>query len=263
MRVLVTIKQVPDTNNVTIDKRTGTLNREGVPSIINPEDRHAIEGALYLKETYGASVTVLTMGPPQAREALREALAMGVDEACLMSDRSFAGADTLATAYTLSRGVLHLGEFDIIFGGRQAIDGDTAQVGPQLAGFLDIPQITYVCGIEEINEQEKFLVVRRETDDEIQKIKAPFPALLTVIKEFNTPRYPSVGGIFDSFEKEIRLITAKELTMDTAMIGLEGSPTQVHRTFTPTPKGEGVKVEGTPKEIATRTLGMLKDKGFI
>jgi len=263
MRILVTIKQVPDTTNVTIDKKTGTLKREGVPSIINPEDRHAIEGALDLRERFGGTVTVITMGPPQAREALREALAMGVDEACLLSDRSFAGADTLATAYTLSRGIAHLGEFDVIFGGRQAIDGDTAQVGPQLAGFMDIPQITYVCGIEEVNTAEKFMIARRETDDEIQKVKAPFPVLLTVIKEFNVPRYPSVGGIFESFEKEIRVITAADLTMDKTMIGLEGSPTQVHRTFTPTPKGEGVKVEGTPKETAGRTVGMLREKGLI
>lgn len=262
MKILVTIKQVPDTNNVTIDKKTGTLNREGIPSIINPEDRHAIEAALNIREKHGGVVTVMTMGPPQAMDALREALSMGADEAVLLSDRKFAGADTLATAYTLSRGIIRLGGFDIIIGGRQAIDGDTAQVGPQLAGFLDIPQITYVCDIE-VDAAGKTVTATRETDDELQKVRASFPVLLTVIKELNTPRYSSISGIIDAYEREVNILTAHDIAVDPEQIGLQGSPTQVHRTFTPAPRGDGIKLTGSFKEVSFQAAQMLKDKGLI
>lgn len=262
MKILVTIKQVPDTNNVTIDKKTGTLNREGIPSIINPEDRHAIEAAISIKEKHGGTITVMTMGPPQAMDALREALAMGADEAVLLSDRKFAGADTLATAYTLSRGVIRLGGFDIIVGGRQAIDGDTAQVGPQLAGFLDIPQITYVCDVE-VDPAGRRLIATRETDDELQKVAADFPVLLTVIKELNAPRYPSISGIMEAFESDVMVLTAHDIAVDPEQIGLQGSPTQVHRTFTPAPRGEGVKLSGSFKEVSSQATHMLKEKGLL
>jgi electron transfer flavoprotein beta subunit len=262
MRIIVTIKQVPDTNNVSIDKKTGTLKREGIPSIINPDDKHAIEAAVKLKEKFNATVSILTMGPPQAKQALKEALAMGADDAWLLSDRKFAGADTLATAYTLSRAIRRMGEYHIIMCGRQAIDGDTAQVGPQLAGFLDIPQITYVCDLD-INPEESCLVATRETDEEVHKVKAQFPVLITAIKELNEPRYPSINGIFSSADTKINILTAADLAVEEDRLGLQGSPTQVYKTFTPGARGECQKLTGTFKENAVQAVACLDDKGLI
>lgn len=262
MRIIVTIKQVPDTNNVSIDKKTGTLKREGIPSIINPDDKHALEAAIILKEKYNAQVSVVTMGPPQAKQALKEALAMGADDAWLLSDRKFAGADTLATAYTLSRGIRRMGDYDIILSGRQAIDGDTAQVGPQLAGFLDIPQITYVCALE-IDSENSCLIATRETDEEMQKVKANFPVLLTAIKELNEPRYPSIRGIVQSAETKINILTVKDLAVEDEKLGLQGSPTQVFKTFTPPTRGECTKLTGSFKENAVEAIKCIDEKGLI
>ena len=197
MNIVVCLKQVPDTTAVKIDPVKGTLIRDGVPSIINPEDKHALEAALCLKENNGAKVTVLSMGPPQAKEALREALCMGADEAVLITDRAFAGADTLATSKALA-GALKKLEFDIVFAGRQAIDGDTAQVGPEIAEHLDIPQVTYVQGIK---VEEDGLVINRALEDGYELIKVEGPVLLTAIKELNHPRYMHIGNIFDTKNK--------------------------------------------------------------
>jgi electron transfer flavoprotein alpha/beta subunit len=261
MNIVVLIKQVPDTTDVRIDPKTGTLIREGVPSIINPDDKHAIEEALHLREKYGGKVTVLTMGPPQALDALREAKAMGTDENILLSDRAFAGADTWATSYTLATAIKKVGDYDLIICGRQAIDGDTAQVGPQIAECLDLPQITYVRKME---IQGKKLKAERALEDGFEKIEATLPALITVIKDLNKPRYPSVRGIVEACrEAEFPVWTAKDIDADPKKIGLEGSPTQVKRSFAPEPHGGGIILEGTVEDMANDLVSRLKDDNVV
>ncbi|MGM0607468.1 MAG: electron transfer flavoprotein subunit beta/FixA family protein [Candidatus Muiribacteriota bacterium] len=260
MRIIVTVKQVPKTNDVKWDRTRGTLKREGVESVINPEDKYALETALYLKEKHGAQVTVLTMGPPQAEHALREVLAMGADKAALVTDRAFAGADTLATSYILSEAVKKIGDYDYIFCGRQAIDGDTAQVGPQLAGFLDIPQVTYVS---EFNFEQGGMKIKKETDSGYQYIKVNPPILLTFISS-EEPRYPSVRGIFESFDKEIEHITNAELGIAEENVGLDGSPTKVKKVFKPAPKGKGrIISDGSPREMASKISDFIKEKNVF
>ncbi|HOY67329.1 MAG TPA: electron transfer flavoprotein subunit beta/FixA family protein [Candidatus Ozemobacteraceae bacterium] len=262
MNIIVTVKQVPDTNDVRIDPTTGTLIREGVPSIVNPEDRHAVELALELREAAGGGrVTVISMGPPQAEVALREVLAMGADEAILLSDRAFAGADTLATASALSYAIKKIGNFDLIICGRQAIDGDTAQVGPQLAEFLQIPQVTYV-----LTARFSYggLLIERQTDSGTQRLTAPLPALLTCLKETNVPRIPTLPGCIGAYrEKTFTVWSAKDIAAPAEQIGLKGSPTQVRRTFTPAPKGEGRILTGEPAATVRQTLDILLEKGLI
>ncbi len=261
MRIIVPVKQVPNTNDVRIDPKTGTLIREGVESIVNPEDLNAVEAALDLKEKHGGEVIVLSMGPPQAEEALREVLAMGVDEAYLLTDRALAGADTLATAYSLSRAVRHLGEFDLVICGRQAIDGDTAQVGPQLAEFLKLPQITYVT---KVDIEDGSVLAERVLEDAIQIVKAKLPALLTVTKDVNHPRYPTMGGIRAAHrEKGIHSWTAKDFDAEPWRIGLDGSPTWVKKTFSPPPKAPGQILEGTPKDVGKELVRRLVEKNLI
>jgi len=261
MNIVVLIKQVPDTTDVKIDKKTGTLIREGVPSIINPDDKHAIEEALRLKEQYGGKVTVLSMGPPQAMDALRESKAMGVDDNILLSDRAFAGADTWATSYTLATAIKKVGEFDLIICGRQAIDGDTAQVGPQVAECLDLPQVTYVRQLE---IDGKTLRVERALEDGFERIETALPALITVIKDLNKPRYPSVRGIVEACrEAEYPVWTAKDIEAEPSKIGLEGSPTQVKRSFAPEPHGEGIMLEGTPENMAKELVSRLKEDNVV
>jgi len=261
MKIIVTIKQVPDTHEVRLDKRTGTLIREGVPSIINPEDKNALEEALKLKESMGAKITVISMGPPQAEEALREALAMGVDEAILLSDRAFAGADTWATATTLGIAIRKIGEYDLILAGRQAIDGDTAQVGPQLAEYLNIPQVTYV---REFRIEDDTVIAKRSLEDGYEEIKAPLPALLTITKEANKPRYPTAGGIISAYrEREVITWGAEDIGADPEKVGLKGSPTQVKRSFTPPPKEPGEVLQVPPAEGAKEIVRRLKSKNLI
>jgi electron transfer flavoprotein beta subunit len=261
MDIIVCIKQVPDTTDVKIDPKTGTLIREGVPSIINPDDKHAIEEALRLREEFGGKVTVISMGPPQADAALREAYAMGVDEVKLLCDRAFAGADTLATSYTLATCVKYLGKFDLIICGRQAIDGDTAQIGPQMAEYLGIPQVTYVKKLE---VDGKKLKIERAMEDGYEIIETNMPALLTVIKDLNSPRYPTVGRILESCRNiEIPFLTAKDIKADPKKIGLEGSPTGVKRTFAPEPKGEGEILKGKTEEAVTQLIQRLEDDNII
>lgn len=259
MKIVVCVKQVPDTNEVKIDPVTGTLIRDGVPSIINPDDKNALEEALRLKEEEGAHVTVITMGPPQAERALREALAMGADEVVILTDRAFAGADTLATSLALAKAIENL-EYDIIFAGRQAIDGDTAQVGPEIAEHLNLPQVTYV---EEVKVKGKELLIKRALEDGYEIINVSMPCVLMCIKELNHPRYMNMSGIFTAYNKEIKTMTADDLNVDKALLGLKGSPTKVKKSFTKGPKGAGEKVDMPPVEAASFIAGKLKEKHLI
>ncbi len=259
MKIVVCLKQVPDTTVVKIDPKTGTLIRDGVPSIINPEDKHALEAALQLKDNYGAHVTVISMGPPQAKNALREALCMGADEAILLTDRAFGGADTLATSKTIAAAIKNL-NYDIIFGGRQAIDGDTAQVGPEIAEHLNIPQVTYVQGVE---VTENGLIVNRSLEDGYELIKVQTPVLLTAIEELNNPRYMNVQYIFDTVEKEVKVMTSADIDLESDELGLKGSPTKVKKSMTKETKGAGEMVKEPAKEAALYVLGKLKEKHYI
>ncbi|MDP7422982.1 MAG: electron transfer flavoprotein subunit beta/FixA family protein [bacterium] len=260
MRIVVPVKQVPDTTDVRIDASKGTLVREGVPSILNPDDKHALEEALRLKETAGGEVIVISMGPPQAEEVLREALAMGADRAILLSDQAFAGADTLATAYTLSRALRHLGQFDLIMCGLQAIDGDTAQVGPQLAEFLDIPQVTYARKIE---LDKGKLTVERRVEQGVEVLECQLPALVTAIAELNDPRFPRVSGVLEAFQKDVEVWGSDTLETEDIRIGLIGSPTRVVKTFSPQRPEHTEPVKGPPKELANRVVAALKERNVL
>ncbi len=245
MKIVVCIKQVPDTAEVRINPETNTLIRDGVPSIINPYDMHAIEAGLQIREKTGASVTVITMGPPQAEAALREAISMGADDAALISDRAFAGSDTWATAYTLSRAVEHLGA-DIIICGKQAIDGDTAQVGPEMAEFLGIPHVAYVRRIDEVKDNA--IVVQRLMDDGFDVVESSIPVLLTVVRELNVPRLPSLKGKMAAKKAQISKLSAADIKADEGSLGLKGSPTQVRNIFAPEAKKDRKMLTGTTEE---------------
>lgn len=260
MKIVVCIKQVPDTTEVRIDPVTGTLIRQGVPSIMNPDDKNALEEALAIKDAHGAHVTVITMGPPQAEAVLREAMGMGADEAVLVSDRAFAGADTLATSHALAATIKKL-DYDIVFAGRQAIDGDTAQVGPEIAEHLDLPQITYV---EKVDVEGDSLKIRRSWEDGYEVIQVETPVLLTAIKELNQPRYMSVKSIFEIFNKDIITWNADDIEVDKTKIGLKGSPTKVKKSSTKEAKGQGEVFNNvTPKEAAGIAVAKLMEKHYI
>jgi len=257
--IIVCIKQVPDTTEVKINPETGTLIREGVPSIINPFDTYAIEEGLRLKEQFGGKVTVISMGPPQAMEALKEAVAMGADEAILLSDKAFAGSDTWATAYTLSRAIKKCGAFDIILCGKQAIDGDTGQVGPGIARQLGISQLTYVFKIRKLDPESRTIVVERLLEEGREVVETSLPALLTVVKDINQPRYPTFLGIRRAAKMEVPVWGAADLPdADASKFGLKGSPTQVVRIFSP-PKREGA-VELISADSVDETAAILADK---
>lgn len=261
MRILVCVKQVPDTNEVKIDPVKGTLIREGVPSILNPDDANALEAALAIKDkTENTTVTVLTMGPGQATYMLRECLAMGADDAYLLSDRAFGGADTCATSTTLAAGIKKLGDVDLILAGRQAIDGDTAQVGPQIAERLGLPVVTYV---QKIEVNDKTLRVQRQLEDGYEIIDVQMPCLLTCVKELNVPRYMSISRIMDAYQKEITVWDHNDVQLDPKDCGLNASPTKVFRSFTPPLKGQGEMLTGTPKETAVKLLEKLKEKYYL
>ncbi|MDF9867521.1 electron transfer flavoprotein beta subunit [Bacilli bacterium PM5-3] len=260
MNIVVLIKQVPDTTEIKVNFETGTLIRDGVKSIMNPDDRAGLEEALKIKDASGAHVTVVTMGPPQADSMLREALAMGADEAILVSDGRFAGADTWATSSTIA-GVLNKLDFDLIIAGRQAIDGDTAQVGPQTAEKLNIPHITYVEEVVEYTEKD--ITVHRQYEDGYHVIKAEFPCLLTTLTEMNKPRYMSTNGIVDAFEKEVKVWTLDDIEVDVANIGLKGSPTKVRKTFTKEATEKADLFEGTAQEAAALITKELASRNLI
>lgn len=260
MNIVVCIKQVPNTNEVKLNPVTGTLIREGVPSIINPDDKAGLEAALRLKDMNGAHVTVLSMGPPQADAALREALAMGADEAILVTDRAFGGADTLATSTTIAAALKTI-PYDLILTGRQAIDGDTAQVGPQIAEHLGIPNISYA---EEIKVEGDTVTVKRQYEDRYHIIQVKMPCLITALSELNKPRYMTPGGIFDAYrEKQVKILTRADLDVNDAEIGLKGSPTRVCQTFTKSLKAAGQLVHLDPQESADYMLDKLREKFII
>lgn len=262
-KVVVCAKQVPDTNEIRINPETGTLIRDGVPSIMNPDDANALEMALELKDKYDdVHVTVVTMGPPQAEDLLFEALAMGADEGILLTDRAVGGSDTWATSNAVAAAIKHVGDFDILIGGRQAIDGDTAQVGPQIAEKLNLPQVTYVQNYE-FSDDRKSVKAERQLEDGYEVVEVKMPCMLTCIKELNTPRYMDMRGIFNK-EKDIKVLSAADVNVDLTTVGLKASPTNVFKSFTPKPKGKGVTVEGdTEKEIADNLLIGLKGKQVI
>ena len=263
MKIVVCIKQVPDTNEVKLDPKTNRLIRDGVPSIINHDDKSGIEAALQLKEKVGGTVTVVCMGPPQADVALREALAMGCDEAYLLSAREFGGSDTCATAIIISTALKKIG-YDIVITGRQAIDGDTAQVGPQISEHLGLPVISYAQKIREVNEAEKYIVVERQYDDRYHVVKAQLPCLLTALAELNEPRYMTPGGIFDAYAKEITVWGRKDLKdVEDSNLGLKGSPTQIAKASDKVRKGAGEKVELDPAASADYIVGKLAEKHII
>ena len=257
MNIIVCIKQVPNTTDVKIDPVKNTLIREGVESVINPFDTYAIEEAVRLKERFTGKVTVITMGPPQAEAALREAISLGCDEGILVSDRLFAGSDTWATSYTLSRAIKKIGAFDIILCGKQASDGDTAQVGPGISTHLNIPQVTYVKKIEEI--KDSLARVERMTEEGYDIVETPVPCLFTVVKEINTPRLPSLKGMMRSKSAKIIQWTAADINAEPKNIGLDGSPTRVVKIFTPPPRKGGEILKGDAAELAVKVADLLKD----
>lgn len=260
MNIVVSIKQVPDTNEVRLDQATGTLIREGVPSIINPDDKSGLEMALKLKDKTGARVTVITMGPPQAETALKEAMAMGADEAVLVTDRAFSGADTWATSSTLAAALRKL-PYDLIITGRQAIDGDTAQVGPQIAEHLGLPHISYA---ESLELGDGYVVVKRQYEDRTHVIKAGLPCLVTALGEYNTPRYMTPGGILEAWEEgRIRVFTRGDLAVADENIGLKGSPTRVKKSFAKAVKGQGTIVTMEPEDAADWLIDRLKEKYIL
>ncbi|MEW6668564.1 MAG: electron transfer flavoprotein subunit beta/FixA family protein [Thermodesulfobacteriota bacterium] len=263
MNIIVLVKQVPNTTEVKLDPKTGNLIREGIESIINPDDRHALEAAVGLKQDRGGKITVLSMGPPQAIDAVSEAMGMGADEGVLLTDRAFAGADTWATSTTLGMAIRKIGEFDLILCGRQAIDGDTAQIGPQVAEYLGVPQVSYVLDIEEVRKTS--ITVKRRLEDGFERIRCALPALLTVIWELNRPRYPRVDRLIDACRENarIRLWNAADIVAQTRDVGLEGSLTHVIKTFAPKFQRQGEILQGDAK-IAVKTLvGKLREKRLI
>lgn len=255
MEIVICIKQVPDTAEVRLNPETNTLIRDGVPSIINPYDMHAIETGLQIREKAGGKVTVLTMGPPQAETALRDAIAMGADDAVLLTDRAFAGADTWATSYTLFKAIEKI-KADIIICGKQAIDGDTAQVGPETAEFLNIPHISYVRKIEEVNPDS--IRVQRLMDGGYDVVETSIPVLLTVVKEINEPRLPSLKGKMNAKKAEIRKWKSADISADENNTGLKGSPTQVKNIFAPEAKKDRKMLEGSLEEQINALVSELR-----
>ena len=262
-KIIVCAKQVPDTNEIRINPETGTLIRDGVPSILNNDDANALEEALKIKDKFDdVHITVVSMGPPQAQDMLFECIEMGADEAVLLSDRAVGGSDTWATSNTITAAIKKIGDYDLIFAGRQAIDGDTAQVGPQIAEKLHLPQVTYVEEFE-IADNMKDITVKRQLEDGYEIIKLQTPCMLTTIKELNEPRYMHIKGIFDQ-NKKITVWSAADVEVDLTTVGLKASPTNVYRSFTPKPKGKGITVEGDSEaDIAKNLLADMKKKHIV
>ena len=263
MKIIVCIKQVPDTSEVKLDPKTNTLIRDGVPSIINPDDKSGIEAALRIKEQVGGTVTVVCMGPPQADIAIREALAMGCDEGVLISGREFGGSDTLATSTIIAAGIKTL-DYDLIITGRQAIDGDTAQVGPQIAEHLGLPQVSYAEDIQV--ESENSIIVKRQYEDRYQMVRIKTPCVITALAELAEPRYMSVGGTIDAYAKEVKVLGFEDLKdkLNPEHIGLKGSPTNVVQSFTKQAKGAGTVVrDASPDDAVKAIIAKLEEKYII
>ena len=266
MKIYVCVKQVPDTSGKVAVNPDGTLNRASMQTITNPDDMNAVEAALKLKDATGCKVTVVTMGPPPAAGMLREALAMGADEAYLVSAREFGGSDTYATSQILAAAINKIGveKDDVVLCGRQAIDGDTAQVGPQIAEKLHLPQVTYAADIQKDGDT---ITVKRMLEDGYMTIKVHTPCLLTCIKELNEPRYMSVGGVFEAYSKPLTTLGYEDLKddplIDATTIGLKGSPTNIFKSFTPPQKGVGMMLEGDGKETCEKLASILAEKHII
>ncbi|MCL2496032.1 MAG: electron transfer flavoprotein subunit beta/FixA family protein [Clostridiales bacterium] len=261
MKIIVCVKQVPAINEVRLDPVTHTIIREGIESIINPFDTHAIEEALRLKEKMGGEIIALSMGISSVAELLRQTIALGVDRACLLSDRAFAGSDTLATSYALACGVAKIGGADLIICGKMATDGDTAQVGPMLAHNLDLPHLTDVSAIEAV-EQES-IICRKLSDDGYLRLRVSLPALITVVKEINVPRLPSISGLYRGREAHIPVYSAADVGAKVAHIGLKGSPTKVKRTFVPDLSRICEWLEGSGREQSLALLSHLEEKKLL
>ena len=257
MEILVCVKQVPDTAEVKIDPEKHTVIRAGVPNIFNPFDQNALEAALQLKDSQGARVTLLSMGPPQAEDVLREGLAMGADDAYLLTDRKVGGSDTLATGYCLAQAVKKVAElqgieqFDVVLCGKQAIDGNTAQVGPQIATELGIPQITYAA---EINVDGTTVRVKQQNEEGYIVTEAQFPVLITAVKELNEPRFPTIRGTMKAKKREIPHLSADDIKVDETKIGLKGSPTMVRKIFTPPQRTQGLVIKEEDPNAAVSVL---------
>jgi len=254
MNIIVLVKQVPDTTEIKIDKETNTLIRVGVPNIINPDDLAGVEEALRLKEIYGGTVKTVTMGPSQAESMIRELYARGVDHAYLLSDRKFAGSDTWSTSKILSSFIQTL-DYDLIIAGYQAIDGDTAQVGPQVAEFLDIPQVTHLKEIRKIENNE--MIVVKGYEHEVQTLSVELPALITTIKTMNSPRYMDAFNIWKAFDKDVTVVTFNDLSLDETEIGLKGSPTRVKKTYTKQVMAKSPKEKLEPKDAAKKIFKLI------
>ena len=256
LNIIVTVKQVPDTKEIKIDPKTSSLIRQGQPSVINPDDKMAVEAALLLSKKHGGTVTAVTMGPPQAEDVLLEVLAMGADRAVLLTDRAFAQSDTLITAFILSRAVMKLGSFDLVVCGQKSLDGETGQVGPQLAGFLDVPQIT--CAGEIVCD-DGCLTVKRILDDCDQVVQAGLPALVAVGSLVNMPRHPSLNNVVKACSSDVITVwSADDLNIPAPMTGLSGSPTSVSRVFVPEKKGSCEIISGDDKQMAVQLVAKLK-----
>jgi len=261
MNIIVCIKQVPDTLEVNVNQETNTLLREGVDSVINPFDLYAIEEGLRLRDQYAGAVTALSMGPAQVAATLREALSLGVDRAVLLCDAAFAGADTLATSYTLAKGVQRIGRFDLIICGKQAVDGDTGHVGPELAERLGIPHVSCVTGVREA--ADGCMITERMTDRGLERIKLPLPGLITVPKGINRPRFPSLKRKLWAIRSEITVWSTQDLTVDPDRVGLKGSPTKVVRIAAPEHHRGGEILKGTVREQVTALLSKLRRAGVL
>lgn len=260
MNIIVCIKQVPDTTEIKINPATGTLIREGVPSIINPDDKAGLELALNLKDQFGAHLTVITMGPPQADHALREALAMGMDQAIHLTDRKFAGADTLATSHALAGALRNL-SFDLIITGRQAIDGDTAQVGPQIAEHLGIAQVSYLRKLD--YDGKGTFTIERSLEDGYEILETQGPCLVTVLSDAYQARYMTVRGIMEAFAKQVKVWGFNDIDVREEVLGLKGSPTKVHKAFSRGSKAAGELYELEAQEAVGMIISKLKEKFII
>ena len=266
MKIIVSIKQVPDTSGKVAVNPDGTLNRASMQTITNPDDMNALEAALKIKDATGCKVVVVTMGPAPAAGMLREALAMGADEGVLVSAREFGGSDTYATSQILAAAINKIGveSDDIVLCGRQAIDGDTAQVGPQIAEKLHLPQVTYAADIQ---KDGNTVTVKRMLEDGYMTIKVQTPCLITCIKELNNPRYMSIGGIYETYNKPLETYDYAKLKdhplIDATTIGLKGSPTNIFKSFTPPQKGAGMMLEGADKATCEKLAGILAAKHII
>jgi electron transfer flavoprotein beta subunit len=256
LNIIVCIKQVPGTTEIKIDPKTNTLVRQGVKSIVNPFDAYALEEGVRLKEKYGGKVTVITMGPPQAEEALRETISLGADEAILLSDRAFAGSDTWATSYVLSKAIAKIANYDIIICGRQTLDGDTGQVGPELSEMLKIPFVSYVSKVEEI--KDKYIRVQRMIEEGHEVIETALPAVITVVKEINVPRLPSLRGSMKAKTAKIPLWTAADIGAEPDKAGIPGSPTRVVKISYPKRTHKSEVLPGTLEQQIEKLVERLE-----